>query len=225
MPTAPFLDKRLVELKAIIGAMGGCVERMLKEAKEITFRKDIDKDHFYSIVRSREIEIDGLQVQLGKYCFRALARQAPLAKDLRLILSMINANTSLERMGDLSLNIAKKAKDLQEDPLLEESLNSLEEMFFHVYSMVLNCLDAFLREDEKLARKTIHEDNKADLLKKEIHKQLKECILKNSELIDSCLQLVSISENLERIGDQATNIAEEVVFIQTGLDIKHKKAF
>lgn len=220
---APFLDRRLTELKSLIASMGGCVEQMFKEAKEITFGKNIDKEHLYSVVRGREIEIDGLQVQLGKYCFRALARQAPLAKDLRMILSIINANTSLERMGDLSLNIAKKGKKLQEDPMLEDSFKSLEEMFYHVYSMLIDCLDAFLKEDEKKARQIILEDKKADNLKKSIHKKLKECILKNTDLIDTCLQLVSISENLERIGDQATNIAEEVVFIETGLDIKHQK--
>lgn len=203
--------------------MGGCVEQMFKEAKEIVFNRDADKEHLYGLVRAREIEIDGLQVQLGKYCFRALARQAPLAKDLRMVLSIINANTSLERMGDLCLNIAKKGKNLQEDPLLTEALKSLEDMFFHVYSMVLNCLDAFLKEDEKLARKIIIEDSRADQLQKEIYKKLKECILQNTDLIDTCLQLVSVSSNLERIGDQASNIAEEVIFIETGSDIKHQK--
>jgi len=218
-----FLDKRLTQLKSLVASMGGCVEQMLCEAKKITFRTDVNKFDLYYLVRTREIEIDGLQVQLDKYCFRALARQAPLAKDLRMVLSIISANTSLERMGDLSLSIAKKGKDLKEDPLLEDSLKSLEEMFNHIYSMVLSCLDAFINEDEKLAREVIILDDKADQFKNSIYIKLRECILKNTDLIDTCIQLVGISEKLERIGDQATNIAEEVVFIQTGLDIKHQK--
>ncbi|MGI9548952.1 MAG: phosphate signaling complex protein PhoU [Bdellovibrionales bacterium] len=218
-----FLDKRLTQLKSLIASMGGCVEQMLVDAKKITFRKDINKENLYQIVRTREIEIDSLQVQLDKYCFRALARQAPLAKDLRIILSIISANTSLERMGDLSLSIAKKGKNLKEDPLLEDSLKSLEEMFNHIYSMVLSCLNSFINEDEKMAREVIQLDHKADQLKESISLKLKECILENTDLIDTCIQLVSISEKLERIGDQATNISEEVVFMQTGLDIKHQK--
>ena len=216
-------DERLSELKSLIASMGGCVEQMLKEASMIVFQKQADKDKLYNIIRGREIEIDSLQVKLGKYCFRLLAVQSPVAKDLRMILSIIATNTSLERMGDLSLNIAKRGRDLKEDPLLETSLNCLEEMLVHISLMVVDCLDAFINEDESLARQVIIQDKKADELKEKICLELKGCILKNTELIDTCLQLVGIAEKLERIGDQATNIAEEVVFLQTGLDIKHQQ--
>ena len=189
----------------------------------IIFQKNATKEKLYGIIREREIEIDGLQIKLGKHCFRLLAVQSPVAKDLRMILSIISANTSLERMGDLSLNIAKRGKDLKEDPLLETALQCLEEMFNHISLMVLDCLDSFINEDENLARKVIFQDKKADELKDKICMELKECILQNTELIDTCIQLVGIAEKLERVGDQATNIAEEAVFLQTGLDIKHQK--
>lgn len=218
-----FLTERITQLKSFIASMGGCVEQMLKEARQITFQKSTDKTGLYAIIQKREKELDGLQVQLHKYCFRTLARQAPLAKDLRKILSIISANTSLERMGDLSLNIAEKSKNLKEDPLLEEPLKGLEEMFNHVDTMVVDCLNSFINEDEKLAVKVILQDNKADELKESICIKLRECILKNTDLIDTCIQLVGISEKLERIGDQATNIAEEVIFMETGQDVKHQK--
>ena len=203
--------------------MGGCVEQMLKEASMIIFQKNATKEKLYNIIREREIEIDSLQIKLGKHCFRLLAVQSPVAKDLRMILSIISANTSLERMGDLSLNIAKRGKDLKEDPLLETALQCLEEMFTHISLMVLDCLDSFINEDENLARKVIFQDKKADELKDKICVELKECILQNTKLIDTCIQLVGIAEKLERVGDQATNIAEEAVFLQTGMDIKHQK--
>lgn len=203
--------------------MGGCVEQMLKEASMIIFQKNTEKEKLYHVIRNREIEIDSLQIKLGKYCFRLLAVQSPVAKDLRMILSIISANTSLERMGDLSLNIAKRGKNLKEDPLLETALLRLEEMFTHISLMVLDCLNSFINEDEKLARKVILQDKKADQLKDTICIELKKCILQNTELIDTCIQLVGIAEKLERVGDQATNIAEEAVFLQTGLDIKHQK--
>ena len=203
--------------------MGGCVEQMLKEASMIIFQKEANKERLYEIIREREIEIDSLQIKLGKYCFRLLAVQSPVAKDLRMILSIISANTSLERMGDLSLNISKRGKLLKEDPLLETALQRLEQMFIHISLMVVDCLDSFINEDEKLARHVIIQDKKADELKEKICDELKSCILKNTELIDTCIQLVGIAEKLERVGDQATNIAEEVVFLQTGLDIKHQK--
>ena len=215
-------DERLSRLKSLIASMGGCVEQMLKEASLIIFQKHEDKEKLYHIIRDREIEIDSLQIKLGKYCFRLLAVQSPVAKDLRMILSIISANTSLERMGDLALNIAKRGKNLKEDPLLETSLRCLEEMFIHISFMVLNCLNAFINEDEALARKVILQDKKADQLKEKICVELKQCILQNTELIDTCIQLVGIAEKLERVGDQATNIAEEAVFLQTGLDIKHQ---
>ena len=216
-------DERLNQLKSLIAGMGGCVEQMLKEASMIIFQKEANKERLYEIIREREIEIDSLQIKLGKYCFRLLAVQSPVAKDLRMILSIISANTSLERMGDLSLNIAKRGKVLKEDPLLETSLQRLEQMFIHISLMVVDCLDSFINEDEKLARHVILQDKKADELKEKICSELKSCILKNSELIDTCIQLVGIAEKLERVGDQATNIAEEVVFLQTGMDIKHQK--
>ena len=217
-------DERLSHLKSLIASMGGCVEQMFKEASLIIFQRDADKEKLYRIIRDREIEIDSLQIKLGKYCFRLLAVQSPVAKDLRMILSIISTNTSLERMGDLSLNIAKRGKGLKEDPLLENSLHCLEEMFTHISLMMLNCLNSFINEDEKLARKVILQDKKADQLKDTICVELKKCILQNTELIDTCIQLVGIAEKLERVGDQATNIAEEVVFLQTGLDIKHQKS-
>lgn len=216
-------DERLGQLKSLIASMGGCVEQMLKEANMIIFKKKVDKEKLYQIIREREIEIDSLQLKLGKYCYRLLAVQAPVAKDLRTVLSIISANTSLERMGDLSLNIAKRGKSLKEDPLLESPLSCLEEMFVHISLMVVDCLDAFINEDEKLAREVIIQDQKADELKDKICLELKQCILKNQELIDTCIQLVGVAEKLERVGDQATNIAEEVVFLHTGLDIKHQK--
>ena len=220
---AKIFDEKLGELKSLIASMGGCVEQMLKEANMIIFKKNLDKEKLYKVIREREIEIDSLQIKLGKYCYRLLAIQSPVAKDLRMILSIISANTSLERMGDLSLNIAKRGKDLREDPLLEEPLSCLEEMFVHISLMVVDCLDAFINEDEKLAKQVIIQDKKADKLKDNICLKLKHCILKNQELIDTCIQLVGVTEKLERVGDQATNIAEEVVFLHTGLDIKHQK--
>ena len=216
-------DERLGQLKSLIASMGGCVEQMLKEANMIIFKKKVNKEKLYQIIREREIEIDSLQLKLGKYCYRLLAVQAPVAKDLRTVLSIISANTSLERMGDLSLNIAKRGKGLKEDPLLESPLSCLEEMFVHISLMVVDCLDAFINEEEKLARDVIIQDQKADELKDKICLELKQCILKNQELIDTCIQLVGVAEKLERVGDQATNIAEEVVFLHTGLDIKHQK--
>lgn len=217
------LDERLTHLKSLTAAMGGCVEQMLKESGAITFDSEADKVQLFSLIVQREKEIDGLQVKLGRSCFRILARQRPVARDLRLILSIISTNTALERIGDLSLNIARKGKDLKEDPLLEISLDNLKEMFHEITIMVQSCLDAFINEDESLSRKVIKQDEHVDQLKDGIYIKLKECILANRDLVDTCIQLVSISEKLERIGDQASNIAEEVIFLETGRDVKHSK--
>ena len=217
------LDERLTHLKSLTAAMGGCVEQMLKESGTIIFNENLEKDTLFSLIVQREQEIDNLQVKLGKSCFRILARQRPVARDLRLILSIISTNTALERMGDLCLNIARKGKDLKEDPLLETSLDNLKEMFHEITLMVQGCLDAFINEDAILSRKIIKQDEHVDQLQVSIYIKLKECILANADLVDTCIQLVSISEKLERIGDQASNIAEEVIFLETGRDVKHSK--
>ncbi len=217
------LDERLQRLKALFTAMGGCAEQMIKEAGAVTFQKGAARESLYALIRDRETEIDRLQIKIEKYCFRVLAMQAPVAKDLRLILFVLRGNTYLERMGDLSLSIAKRGQELKEDPLLESPLKFLEEMFHHVSAMVRGSLDAFISEDEGLAREIIVQDGKADELKKAACAEFRECILKNLELIDTCIQLVGIAEKLERIGDQATNIAEEAIFLQTGRNVKHQK--
>ena len=218
-----FLDERLTQLKSLISLMGGCVEQMLQEASLITLDKTADKDKLYKLIQDREQEIDDLQIKLGKYCFRILARQAPVARDLRMILSIISINTALERMGDLSLNISRKAKDLKQDPLLETPFEKLNDMFHQITSMIRSCLNSFVNEDAKLAQQVIAEDRNIDKLKDKIYIKLRDCILSNNDLVDTCLQLVSISEKLERLGDQATNVAEEVIFLKTGRDVKHKK--
>ena len=218
-----FLDERLQKLKALFAAMGGCAEQMIKEAGAIIFQKGADRDSLYALIRGREMETDRLQIKIEKFCFRVLAMQAPVAKDLRLILFVLRGNTYLERMGDLSLSIAKKGRGLKEDPLLESPLKFLEEMFHHVSAMAKGSLDAFINEDESLAREIIMQDDRADELKSAACAEFKECILKNGGLIDTCIQLVGVAEKLERVGDQATNIAEEVIFLQTGRNIKHQK--
>ena len=215
-------DERLSHLKSLIASMGGCVEQMLKEAGIIIFQKKGNKDEILQTIRSRESEIDSLQIKLGKYCYRLLAVQSPFAKDLRTILSIIAANSSLERMGDLSLTIAKRGKKLNEDPMLESALEKMHDMFTHISIMISDCLNSFINEDAKLAKQVILMDDKADNLKTSICKELKECILKNKEVIDTSIELVGIAEKMERLGDQATNIAEETIFLQTGQDIKHQ---
>ncbi len=217
------LDQRLTLLKSFVGSMGGHVEEMLKEVFSIYFDKDMNKSEILEKIEEHEKEINNLQIKLDKYCFRILARQGPVAKDLRMILSIITINISLERIGDLILNIAKKGMNLDKDPLLDHSLNDLKEMFYQAISMVNDCLDSFINEDSELAKKIILSDSKIDNLNSLIHKKLKECIFRNNKLIGQCIDLVSVCEKLERIGDQTTNIAEEIIFLKTGRDIKHQK--
>ena len=191
------LDERLTHLKSLTAAMGGCVEQMLKESGSITFNTDVEKPRLFSLILQREQEIDSLQVKLGKSCFRILARQRPVARDLRLILSIISTNTALERMGDLSLNIARKGKDLKEDPLLEISLDNLKEMFHEVTLMVKGCLDAFIHEDALLSRKIIKQDEYVDQLQAGTYIKLKEC---NSRQYKLDGYLYSAGKHLRKTG-------------------------
>ena len=215
------LDERLNYIRSLILNMGVFVEKTISSSCDILLNKDIHHDIMYELGKQEE-KINTLQLKVSRVCFKILARESPVAGDLRLILAIVNTNTDLERMGDLAFNIAGRAKSVKKNPILNEIISLFETMFAQVSKMVHKSLDAFVAEDERLARKILIQDDIVDQTRNKIRTGLEEITVSHNHLIKPCVDLIIIAGELERIADHATNIAEEVIFLKTGDDIRHQ---
>ena len=214
------LDERLKTMKALALSMGDLVEKNTAAAQELVLGKK-DLKTLLPDMEKREGEINDLQIKLFKYCFRSIARQAPVAKDLRMMLTVLSANTDLERMGDLALNIVHRAKDLEKNSLCKNIDEMLDQMFHASLKMVRLSLTAFVEENVEKSKKVLEMDQEVDAHQRKIRDESKKVMKQNADLIPVCVDFIIVSNHLERIADHATNIAEEIIFLQTGMDIRH----
>lgn len=211
-------DAQLEDLKKTLLEMGGFVEKALSITIEGFLKKDLA---LLATVHDIEKQVNELQIRVDNLCLNILAKQGPVAKDLRLILSIIKINTDLERMGDQCVNIAYLAKDMIKRPLQVVSTTEIEKMAESVRAMVKGSLDSFVRMDSAAAEKILTMDDEVDALKSKVLAQNIEVIKSNANLTESCLDIIQVARNLERLGDHSTNIAEDVIFAFTGKDIRH----
>ena len=212
------VDGQIDEIKNLILSMGGYVEKALEQA--ILALKNRDSAAFEK-VHDIENFINEGHVKVDNACMTFLAKQGPVARDLRLIISIIKINSDLERMGDQSVNIAYTGKDYLSRTPIAESIGDIDDMSRIARKMVKDSLDSFVREDETLAKEILLMDDEVDAFKRKVFKDLTAYIKNNPQNVDAALDLILIARNLERLGDHATNIAEDVIFVSTGKDIRH----
>ncbi|MBL7716514.1 MAG: phosphate signaling complex protein PhoU [Bdellovibrionales bacterium] len=211
------VDSELRQLKEKILTMGGYVEKALDDSlKALIQRKPELFDNVYEV----EKEVNQKHIEVDEACLRILARQAPMAADLRLVVAVIKINTDLERMGDQAVNISHNAKRYITEPPLKPLID-LPRMAEEVRAMVRFSLDAFVRGDVALAEKVLAMDDLVDGLKNQIYRELITYIVGDPKVTERALNLILIARNLERLGDHATNIAEDVIFAISGKDIRH----
>lgn len=160
-----------------------------------------------------EMEIDGLVTRL-------LALRQPVARDLRLLTAALKINNDLERIGDLANHIAERSLSLMHHPLVKP-LTDIPKIASLVESMLIKCLDAFVNGDADLAHTVLLSDAEVDALRDNIYNELLEIMQQDATLVTTAIDLIFIARNLERIGDHATNIAEDVVFLVKGIDVRH----
>ncbi len=211
------IDSQLQELKDLVLSMGGAVEKAIEESCQAVIRREPAR---FQTVYALEKKINDLHIAVDQACFDLLARQAPVAKDLRLVLAIVKINTDLERMGDHTVNISHSC----EDYLTRTAINinsEIQQMATEVRSMVRDSLDAFVAKDVEKSKKLLERDDIVDQFKAKLKHHLLSLMRSDASLLESCLDLISIIRNLERLADHATNIAEEVVFLATGDDIRH----
>ena len=211
------IDAEIRELKELILAMGGLVEKSIEEATQALILREPAR---FQAVYDIEKQINRHHILVDEACVKILARQSPLAADLRWIVATIKINTDLERMGDQAVNISHNGEHYLKEPALKPLID-IPRMAAEVRQMVRLCLDAFVRNDLNLAENVLELDDAVDRLKSEIFDELKRYMVTDSTSVGRALNLILIARNLERLGDHATNIAEDVIYALTGKDIRH----
>lgn len=212
------VDNQIDQLKNLILAMGGYVEKALDEAVQALIQRDMDA---FQKVHTIEERINSDHIKVDNACMTFLAKQGPVARDLRLIISIIKINADLERMGDQCVNIAHTGKDYLMRVPVSQNLPDIERMSQLVRTMVKGSLDCFVREDEKSAQEILLMDDEVDTLKTKVFRDLMDYIKVHPENAAAALDVILMARNLERLGDHATNIAEDVIFVSTGKDVRH----
>lgn len=172
-------------------------------------------------VYQNEKEVNQLHIEIDDRCFKLLALFQPTATDLRFIMGAIKINSDLERIGDQAVNISQTTEVLLRYPQLEKKLFDIPRMAELAKKMVKDSLDAYVKRDVELARAVVAKDAEEDKLKSEAFNILLQLMQSDSSAINRALSLILISRNFERIADHATNIAEDVIFMVLGKDIRH----
>ena len=212
------LQQGLEEFLRIFAEQSALVERMVEKAVRALIEKN--EDLAYEVIETDEIECNSREKDIEAKAVELITLYAPKAGDMRKIVSIIKANRDLERIGDHAVNIAEHVLYLiPRRPV--KPLIDIPRMAKIATSMIKNSLDAFLQERVDLAREVLKSDDLVDNLDVQIMRELITYMASDPTAIERSLRLIFISRNLERIGDLAMNLAEDVVYFITGNDIKH----
>lgn len=216
------IDNQIEDLKKMILLMGGHVEKSLAQATAALLSRDLA---LFDSVHAIEQLINEDHIKVDNACINILAKQGPVAKDLRLIISVLKINNDLERMGDQAVNISYTGKDYLGRAPIQAQLNDIQKMSEIAGRMVKGSLDSFVRGDVDQAKKILLMDDEIDGLKNKVFKEATVHMKAQPQDVEAGLDLILIARNLERLGDHATNIAEDVIFAVTGKDIRHGGKF
>jgi phosphate transport system protein len=197
--------------------MGGLAEEQVRLA--VKGLVDRDDDLIERVLISDE-PLNALHIEIDSRCFTLLALYQPMAVDLRAIVAAVKINTDLERVGDLAINIAEAARQYTVHPPVKKLID-IPRMATIAQRMLRDALDAFVRRDTTLAQHVLNEDDALDALKTQIFRELLTYMLQDPHTIEPALDLILISRHLERIGDHATNVAEDVIFMVSARDVRH----
>ncbi len=210
------LEQELSALKNALLTMASHAESAVRQAVDAVVTRDYD---LAMRVRSGDTVIDRFEVEVDEMAIRLLAK-APLAGDLRLIAVTMKISQNLERVGDEATKIAKRARDLSQEPPLKLVV-AIPQIADLALRMLHTSLDAFVNRDTATARALIPQDKEVDALNKQVHRQLADQMIENPETVARCLNLMVVAKSLERIADHAKNVAEEVVYLCEAEDIRH----
>lgn len=210
-------DEELRELKETLLKMGSLVEEAVNNAiKALVDRNDA----LASQIIRYDDAINMLEIEVDEMSLRLLALRHPEAGDLRFVTSIMRANSDLERMGDLAVNIAEHVLNLIKEPPLKPLID-IPSMARLTQAMLRDSLDSFVNRDSKLARSVCERDTLVDNLNDQIFRELLTYMLEDQKAVHRALELILVARNLERIADHSTNICEDVIYMVEGRTIKH----
>jgi phosphate transport system protein len=213
-------DAELEELRSKLLTLGGKVEAEIAQSMRALSERD---SKIAEEVVGSDREVNLLELEVDESCRRLLALRQPAASDLRFITTALKIVVDLERIGDLAVNIAERSLSLMAQPTLKP-LVDIPKMASLVEAMLLRALDAFVKRDADLARSVLLADDEVDHLRDMVYKELTSFMQRDPESIPRAVDLIFVARNLERAGDHATNIAEDVVYLVKVVDVRHHAA-
>ncbi len=213
----PHFHDEMAQLKARLLVMAGAAEEQVRDA----MRALVNRDYATAVrVLTGDEAINQLHIEIDERCFQLLALHQPVATDLRAVVSAVKINSDLERVGDFAINIGEATLRYLEQPSVKP-LVDIPRMADIAQGMLRDALDAYVRQDTVLAQNVLDRDDSLDGLKDQVFRDLLGFMCSDNVVTQPALELLLISRHLERIGDHATNIAEEAIFIVSGLDVRH----
>lgn len=213
-------EDELTDLRAKLLLMASKVEGLIATATDALVERDSAKA---DLVLVRDKEVDALEKEVDELCIRILALRQPAATDLRHITTALKIVTDLERMGDLCVNIARATLEINQAPRLKPYVD-LPTMAAAVRDMVRQSLDAFVDENPDLAKQVVVNDVAVDRLYDKVFHEILTYMIESPATISVATHLLFVARHLERMGDHATNIAEQTIFMVMGADVRHEKA-
>ncbi|MBC8425036.1 phosphate signaling complex protein PhoU [bacterium] len=211
-------QREIDAIKRELLALGGLVEETLWKAVQAFNERD---ESLADEVVETDREIDRREVQMEEECLKVLALHQPVAVDLRLIVAVLKINNDLERIGDLSVNIARRARFLASHPQVRAPFD-LPGMARQAQAMLHDSLDAVVNMDTALARRVCEADDEIDAVHRQTFGLVRDEIRAHPDQLDALTHILSTSNHLERIGDLATNIAEDVIYLVEGRIVRHR---
>jgi phosphate transport system protein len=209
--------EELEQLKSKLLEESALVESAIYRSITAVVQKD---ESLAREVLRNEARVNQIEIEIDDAAVSLLALQQPMAADLRFIIASIKINNDLERMGDLAVNIAERALSLLNEPIVKPMID-IPHIAALVQSMVRKSLDSFVTRDADLARSVLESDNAVDDLRNASFHELISFMEQDPSNIRQAIDLLSVVRNLERIADHATNIAEDVLFLAKGIDVRH----
>ncbi len=211
-------DEALSSLRNNVLMMAGLAERTLDRAVKGLLQRD---DNLCTTAIADDEEIDQLEKQIDKDGIDVLLRFQPVASDLRRVVAAMKLSPNIERIADQATNIARRARKLNKHPALPE-VEIIAPIQAHAMAMFKDSIDAFVREDVDLGRAVVARDKELDYMNKMANRRLTERMARDPKQLRGYLNLIFVSRCLERVGDHATNIAEDAVYAAAAEDIRHQ---
>ena len=216
-----FWEQHLVNIREQLLLMSGLTERNLALAMRALVERD---DKLCATVEAEDTPIDELEIHIDEMVITYMATHGPVARDCRLMLTASKISSNLERIADQAVKIARRARELNHEPLLKPLID-IPIMATTAQEMLRDSITAFVDGNSELAVEIIARDKSVDAINKQLARELTSFMIENPKTITRALNLMTVAQAIERVADHATNIAEEVFYLNRGEDIRHEPSF